>query len=60
MSVAVAAVVTATKPPRICWARGCDREVIARGLCMGHYQRSRRYGDVLAALPLKPGEQSDP
>lgn len=44
-----------------CTIEDCDRVVIARGWCKGHYSRWRRHGDPLGGPPLRksthaPGE----
>lgn len=36
-----------------CSIEGCDRGVLARGLCLPHYQRLKRYGDPTAGGPMK-------
>lgn len=38
-----------------CSVEECDRPVCARGLCMAHYQRQRRHGELGAGALLRPG-----
>lgn len=38
---------------RTCSIGGCDRDVLARGMCSAHYQRLKRYGDPLAGGPRR-------
>lgn len=35
-----------------CSAEGCERSAFTRGWCKAHYERWRRHGDVMAALPV--------
>jgi hypothetical protein len=42
----------------ICSVKRCNREVVARGWCDGHYSRWRRYGDVQEHIPLKVYDKS--
>jgi hypothetical protein len=37
---------------RHCSVEGCEDKHEARGFCMRHYNRWRRYGDVLASIPF--------
>ena len=39
-------------PNEACSVAGCNAAQHARTLCMGHYQRQRRYGDAFAAVPI--------
>lgn len=43
------------KSNRFCSVDGCGRKHQSRGLCKGHWQRWRRYGDVRAHVPLEMG-----
>ena len=42
---------TATRPT--CSVKGCDKPVLAKDLCVGHYNRLWRTGDVHAEKPLQ-------
>jgi hypothetical protein len=42
----------AVREPRVCSAPGCDRPHLSRGLCMTHYQRQTRLGQL--DLPTRP------
>ena len=37
---------------KVCLVSGCDRPILARGYCSGHYQRLRFKGDVDETTPL--------
>lgn len=37
---------------RTCTIEGCSRKHAAKGLCQGHHQRLRLYGDVMADRPF--------
>ena len=39
--------------PNSCKVPTCDRAIVARGWCDGHYSRWRRHGDAQADRPLK-------
>lgn len=41
-----------------CVVENCERPSCARGLCSGHYQRLRKYGDVQADKPFLVGDGS--
>lgn len=41
-------------PPRKCSIENCPRDLKARGFCIAHYKRFRRYGDPLIKRPGKP------
>lgn len=34
--------------PKVCCIKGCDKPVIALGLCVNHWRRNRRYGSPVA------------
>lgn len=36
-----------------CSVEGCDRPIVGIGLCGAHEQRMRKYGDVLADIPIQ-------
>ena len=38
---------------KMCKVNGCERKILARGLCRMHYQRLRRTGIVGESLPRK-------
>lgn len=37
---------------KICSVRNCDRPLLAKGYCNGHYIRYRNHGDVRASEPI--------
>ncbi len=41
---------------RTCSIDGCERLHLSRGWCARHYQRWRKFGDPLGAVPLADGE----
>lgn len=44
-----------------CSVPQCERDAIAKGLCVGHYQRMKKHGDVQAHLPItksRPGSKN--
>jgi hypothetical protein len=41
------------KPGDPCTVDGCDRKVVARGLCSTHYGRQRDGGDIRADVPIR-------
>lgn len=43
---------------KTCSVNGCNRRVLARGLCSGHYQRLNIYGDLQPEVPI--GDTSGP
>lgn len=42
-----------TKPAKPCSVPGCPRPFCAKGLCSGHWQRQRCYGDPRAEIPFR-------
>jgi hypothetical protein len=43
-----------TTEPKLCRIETCPKRAQAKGLCNGHYQKLRRYGDPLATGQLAP------
>jgi len=39
----------------ICYAQGCDKEVVAKGLCDTHYRRFQRHGHIEETRPPNYG-----
>lgn len=52
--MATKAVSTNPRPLSICSVEGCDRKVRARGFCIAHWKKWRRYGDPLKGAVKKP------
>lgn len=36
----------------VCSVKSCGRKTIAKGLCVGHYQRLKHHGDVQEEIPI--------
>jgi hypothetical protein len=43
----------------VCSVENCERDMVARGWCGGHYDRWRRTGEVQASEPLPAGHRTE-